>query len=798
MQEKKQSLISEQVRLENKYALQGQMSYLTQAKGRPAGETDYAKILYRKYIKPFAIVIEETLNKPRYARLYKDKLSSISLEAVAFITIHTVLDECTGTDKCTTQNISTKISKYIQTEMLIKDFKKQNPQYLQELEKTFKDTRTTSARHKSRVTTFTANKLGIDYSQWSATDAMSIGYLLLLLLCNNFEVCKIQMIQAVRKRTCYVQLREEFVAWAEKQLTELSKFKACKPPCIVPPRDWVAFDDGGYYSPEQQLTTKFVTTAPRHWKLYRKHFNKMPEVIQAVNTLQKTSWNINTQVLDVLKSVWQSGGRCLPSKQPLEIPSFGLAQGKDKKDMTEEELKAFKAWKNEVRDIYAAEKKRFGKSLAVARTISLAEDFKQYEELFFVYNTDFRGRVYAAAYGVSPQGADYSKALLEFSEGIPLTVQGEEWVKIHTANCYGIDKVSFEDRLRWVEDNKTFILNIAKDPYGNAEWQDADKPFQFLRACFEIYAIETLGSSHRSKLAVGVDGSCNGLQNFSALLRDPVGGMATNLVPTSKPNDIYQVVADKVTAKVTKDNTELGKELLAFGITRKLAKRPVMTLPYGSTKITCFKSICEHLEDKGFKGDITNAARYLTPILWSAIGDTVIAAVEAMTWLKETAGAISKKNKEIFWNSPTNFLVIQDKKKAAKSESCEIILYNKVFKIACNTDSDIMDVVHNKNGISPNFIHSMDAAHLIKTINKCSSVGIKHYACIHDDYGTYANDVSILNNILREEFIKLYTEYNILQDIYIYYTNLGIILKDIPSLGTLDIYQVKNSKYFFC
>ena len=39
-----------------------------------------------------------------------------------------------------------------------------------------------------------------------------------------------------------------------------------------------------------------------------------------------------------------------------------------------------------------------------------------------------------------------------------------------------------------------------------------------------------------------MDGSCNGLQNFSAMLRDEVGGKAVNLIPSDKPQDVYMEV----------------------------------------------------------------------------------------------------------------------------------------------------------------------------------------------------------------------------------------------------------------
>lgn len=778
--------------------MQGMTNYIMQTQSRPASETDYAKIMYKSYVEPLALAIEKVLEKPvlRYKQI-RQLTEGLSYNAMAYITLHTMVEEL-STDNCTIQQLALKISKYIHTELLILKFKEQNPLYMKTLLESFKRTQTNSARHKSRVAKYTANKMDIEYEEWDNKTSVGLGALLIMIVCNNFNLAKIVRMRKGIKQINYVDLTPEFKEWADKQTKEIARLKVCKPPCIVPPKEWTDFDNGGYYTPEQQLTTKFVTTTPSHWNKYRKHFDKMPLVVNAINALQNTAWHINETMLDVLTDVWENGGKCLPSKNPLEVPVFDLANGKAKEDMSETELAAFKKWKNEAREIYTQEKKRFGKALAISRTLSLAKDYSKYDKIYFVYTADFRGRLYASSYGVSPQGADYSKGLLEFAEGVPLTERGIYWIKVHTANCYGIDKVSFEDRVKWVDDNMQLILDVAKDPKNNLSWQEADKPFQFLRACLEIYSINALGSPHRSKLSVGVDGSCNGLQNFSALLRDPVGGKATNLVPGDKPNDIYQEVANVLINKIKEEGSELGKELLEFGITRKMAKKPVMTLPYGSTKITCFKSICDYLEDNGYTGDVNKAARYLSPKLWDSIGEIVIAAMQAMEWLKKSAGIICKANKPIMWKSPTNFLVIQDKKVSKVQKHAVIINLMGTIKLSCKSDTPVMDVIRNKNGISPNFIHSMDSSHLVFTINECLKNGITQYACVHDDYGTYANDIDKLNVILREQFINIYTNYDILKNIIDYYKQLDIILPDIPNKYNLDINIIRDSKYFFC
>lgn len=54
------------------------------------------------------------------------------------------------------------------------------------------------------------------------------------------------------------------------------------------------------------------------------------------------------------------------------------------------------------------------------------------------------------------------------------------------------------------------------------------------------------------RCTIAYDGTCSGLQHYSCLLRDPIGGSAVNLIDHEKPSDIYKEVADKVLTTVKK------------------------------------------------------------------------------------------------------------------------------------------------------------------------------------------------------------------------------------------------------
>ena len=139
--------------------MQGMTNYIMQTQSRPASETDYAKIMYKSYVEPLALAIEKVLEKPvlRYKQI-RQLTEGLSYNAMAYITLHTMVEELSA-DNCTIQQLALKISKYIHTELLILKFKEQNPLYMKTLLESFKRTQTNSARHKSRVAKYTANKM---------------------------------------------------------------------------------------------------------------------------------------------------------------------------------------------------------------------------------------------------------------------------------------------------------------------------------------------------------------------------------------------------------------------------------------------------------------------------------------------------------------------------------------------------------------------------------------------------------------------------------------------------------------
>ncbi len=115
------------------------------------------------------------------------------------------------------------------------------------------------------------------------------------------------------------------------------------------------------------------------------------------------------------------------------------------------------------------------------------------------------------------------------------------------------------------------------------------------------------------------------------------------------------------------------------------------------------------------------------------------------------------------------------------------------MKIVMQTETDEADVHRHSTGLAPNFVHSMDAAHLHLTTVACGASSIDAVAMIHDDYGTHAADAQKLYEIIRERFVWMYENHDPIVAFHQAYS----VTPAPPTKGTLDIREVLESRYFF-
>jgi DNA-directed RNA polymerase len=106
-----------------------------------------------------------------------------------------------------------------------------------------------------------------------------------------------------------------------------------------------------------------------------------------------------------------------------------------------------------------------------------------------------------------------------------------------------------------------------------------------------------------------------------------------------------------------------------------------------------------------------------------------------------------------------------------------------------------------RNSIAPNFVHSMDASHLMETVRLCLLNALGDFAVIHDSFGTHAARSGEFAQLIREAFILLYDD-DILASFVTQLKeqlppNLAKELPEPPPRGDFDITEVRESEFFF-
>jgi len=568
-------------------------------------------------------------------------------------------------------------------------------------------------------------------------------------------------------------------------------------PMVIPPIPWSSPTEGGYVTRRLPLVKGTrVHDVPAHLQEA-----DLGPTYAALNLLQETPWRINRGLAGVMREAWEAGSRLagLPARDDEPVPAKPVDIGENEE--------ARRAWRDRAASVHRANGELRSQRAAMAAKLAIASRFEAEPAIYFPHQLDWRGRAYPVGSLVHPQADDSGRALLQFSEGVPLGEDGAYWLAVHLANTFGADKVSLDERVDWVEAHEEEILDSALAPLdGRRFWVGADKPWSFLAACFEWLGYATAGDEHVSHLPVAQDGSCNGLQHFSALLRDEVGGRATNLVPADQPADIYRLVADATVVRLrdiaagrVEGPGERPEELAAWWdgrVSRAIVKRPVMTVPYGVTLFGMRDQIADELRRAGERG-CREEATFLSRVVWESIGEVVVAARQAMAWLQEVAKLAVEADRPLCWTSPMGFPVVQRYQRMLP-QRLDVWVAGRRCRHNFASPTDELHGSRQVLGISPNYVHSLDAAHMMQTVLLCAEMGIPALGMVHDSYAVHAGHVTTMNAALRHTFVQQYEQPVLRQFRDEVQAALGDVeLPPLPEMGGLEVHRVMDSLYFF-
>ncbi|KIM89933.1 hypothetical protein PILCRDRAFT_812715 [Piloderma croceum F 1598] len=556
-------------------------------------------------------------------------------------------------------------------------------------------------------------------------------------------------------------------------------------PMLVKPKPWITDEEGGYLNNKTSVM-RFKDSLEQ--KAYLRHATEAGSVelvFAGLDVLGSTPWKINRSVFDVVLKVWNSGERLC--KVP---PALYDRPEPERPPNIETDIKVKSVYGQRLRAFAQAKANNHSDRCSVNYKIEIARAFLG-DTFYLPHNLDFRGRAYPIPPHLNHLGDDLSRGLLMFGEAKALGERGMRWLKIHLANLYGFDKGDFNERENFVMQHLSDIYDSAEKPLeGRRWWIKADDPWQCLATCMELRAALESEDPHTymSSLPVHQDGTCNGLQHYAALGGDDQGARQVNLGVTDRPSDVYTFVANMVEKQVELDIQKGDKyaRIVAGKVSRKVVKQTVMTTVYGVTFIGAREQIERQLKDRKdiSEEECWSAASYLARKTLACIGDLFRGAKSIQTWLNLCARLISKSipadriaeametqtqrrgakaipiarlKKEqmtsVVWTTPLGLPIVQPYRKPKRKQIMTSL--QTVFISDPNSPAEV-NCLKQASAFPPNFIHSLDATHMMLTALECRTQNLT-FASVHDSYWTHASSIDKMSEIIRDTFIALHS-----------------------------------------
>lgn len=732
---------------------------------------------------------------------YRKFLKAIQTDVLATIALVGCFNKVSAlkNSSLTFQSVASSLGRIVQTEILRKNLDVVAPAYMCRVDEYLREHRTKSPSHIMRTYRASAEAVGLANEPWENSVCIAVGALLLRAVFDTGLFKWVDGPQQMQYLTPTDELNKVLV-----DVLDNAQAMIVFPPMLIPPVAHNTMYSGGYLTELNQHRKTYKNRSVRNSELRRvaAAFEQATALQEALNKTQNVPYRINHTVLDtVLAARAQGLGIGMPSTYSPPKPEWYLS-GIAKERYSESEMEEFDEWKLKARNWYTQERIRISQLRAFSISIQQANEYREEPALYFPTCVDWRYRIYFKS-GMSPQGSDLQKALLEFGRGKALGPDGLFWLKVHVATCFGYDKKLFKLRAEWVDLHWQQILNVVENPLTCTEINEADSPWCFYAACCDLVAAVNSGNpaEYISHIPVAMDATNSGGQHFSAMLRDPIGGKLTNLFwdGSDEKADMYMEVKRRTESKVKAEaNDVLQKHYWSVNpITRAMTKRPAMTYFYSATLRSCADYIMLGAAAEGYEPTpemtMTKYSTWLAPRMRDSIAEAMPSAAAGMRYMQELCRLVPT-DKHLEWLTPLGGLVLN---RYTTSQEHRVVIrsmgLNRV--VAFNQDYSVNNRRKATSGIAPNGVHSQDGTHLGMLINAADCDILP----IHDSVATHAADVSKMHKAIRSEFVRLYTEYDFLETVRQAAESAGADTSkvDRPELGTLDLSTVNESPFFF-
>lgn len=238
--------------------------------------------------------------------------------------------------------------------------------------------------------------------------------------------------------------------------------------------------------------------------------------------------------------------------------------------------------------------------------------------------------------------------------------------------------------------------------------------------------------------------------------------------------------------------------LLKGNVSRKVVKQTVMTNVYGVTYVGARAQIESRLKEQPNipREKVYALSGYLARAVFSSLGEMFTGAREIQDWLTDSArriaksiplealqeaGVVEKIDQEplplkrgaprkkklisarnpaanqmtsVIWTTPLGLPIVQPYRRSGKKQISTLL---QTIFIEDPDASRPVNAMKQSTAFPPNFIHSLDATHMLMSAVACHKKGMS-FASVHDSYWTHACDVDAMNEVIRDQFIELHSQ----------------------------------------
>lgn len=292
---------------------------------------------------------------------------------------------------------------------------------------------------------------------------------------------------------------------------------------------------------------------------------------------------------------------------------------------------------------------------------------------------------------------------------------GYQYLQIDIANCFGLDRRDWIDRLLWVQEHENELEDLM---------EGASEPLMYLKA---VRAYRDVQAGKPTGHIMFLDATASGLQIMAVLSGCHQTAKHVNLVNTGKREDVYQGTA-----------TEMNHMLpVTHRVSREDIKKPLMTHYYNKQR----QDTLEAVQQEAFYSVLSNSFEGAEAVK-DVINDYWNYQALEHTW-KLPDGHVSRVKVTEMINT--------------RIEVDELDHTTFTYRFEANMPSD------RSTSLVPNVIHSVDAYVARELVRRSSKEGFR-VAHIHDAFCAHPNHMQRVRELYVEILCEI-ADSNLLEQI---------------------------------